>query len=598
MGFVGSYTAASLTTQPTLSTTATSTSLVSGSPYTITVSGAVDADYTISYVSGSLTVTQATPTVTVTDAGGLYTGSTYPATDTVAGVVSGVDSTPAASLESVTPSLTYYSGATTTGTPLSGAPSSVGTYTVLASFAGSSDYTSGSASTIFIISSSAATPTVIVSDAGGTYKGAGFAATATVNGSSSLQGVAPTFTYYNGTTAGGSASSSAPIHVGTYTVVASFAGSANYTSAQSSPATFSITTAPLTVTANNQTKVYGAALPTFSASYSGFQGSDTSASLTTQPMLSTTATITSTVSGNPYPITVSGAVDPDYTISYVAGSLTVTAATTSVSSTVSTATTTYGQSVTLTATVSASPTPNEGKVTFAIGGTTVGTASVVSGVAQLATATLPTGTDEITVTYSDSRGNYASTIPAVGATSTIFTAAGVGNYSGDGGPATQATLNNPKGIVVDAAGDVFIADALNNVIREVNHATGVITTVVGNGTAGYNGDNIAATAAEINSPQGLALDSAGDLFIADQNNQRIREVNATTGIITTVAGTGVAGFNSDNIRATAAKLYNPSAIAIDSAGDLIIADDSNGRIREVNKGTGVITTIAGNGLGG
>ncbi len=502
--------------------------------------------------------------------------------------------------------VTFLNGTTTLGTaPVSNSVAtlnvttiSAGNPAVTAVYSDSYFNFANSTSPVVDVNASQATPSVTVSDASGTYKGSGFAAASLVNGGASLEGGAPTYTYYTGTTASGSGSSTAPVHVGTYTVVASFAGSTDYASAQSNPATFTISPAPLTITANNQTKVYGAALPTLTASYTGFLGSDTSASLTAQPTLSTTATATSAVAGNPYPITVSGAVDPDYTISYVAGSLTVTAAPTTISLTASAATINSGQSVTLTATVSASPTPNEGTVTFASRGTTLGTVSVVAGVAQIAVATLLTGTDAVNATYSDSSGNYASSIPVLGPTSTIIKAAGAGNYSGDGGPATQATLHDPYGEVMDAAGDIFIADSYNNVVREVNHATGVITTVAGTGTYGYNGDNIVATAAELSDPVGLALDAAGDLFISDESNQRIREVNAATKVITTVAGNGGAGFSGDNVQATATELYYPAGIAIDSAGDLLIADYDNNRIREVNKATGVITTVAGNGTQG
>ena len=128
---------------------------------------------------------------------------------------------------------------------------------------------------------------------------------------------------------------------------------------------------------------------------------------------------------------------------------------------------------------------------------------------------------------------------------------------------------------MDAAGDLFIADTGNNVIREVNHATGVITTVAGNGTDGYSGDNGPATAAELDDARGVAVDAAGDLFIADTGNNVIREVNHATGVITTVAGNGTAGYSGDNGPATAAELDCPAGVAVDAAGDLFIADTDN-----------------------
>jgi hypothetical protein len=270
---------------------------------------------------------------------------------------------------------------------------------------------------------------------------------------------------------------------------------------------------------------------------------------------------------------------------------------TTISLAASVATVGYGQSVTLTATVSGSPTPNEGTVTFTNGATTLGTVSVSSGVAKLVVASLPAGSNVIDAAYSDSSGNYASSMTTAGPGSAIIAIAGVptSKYLGDGGPATLAILNNPNGVAIDSAGDVFFADTNNDVVREVNQATGVITTVAGTGTAGYSGDHGAATAAELDEPIGLALDSVGDLFIADSLNERIREVNASTGVITTVAGTGTANYTGDGGQATAATLWGPQGIAIDSAGNLYIADDINDVVREVNHASQVITTLAGNG---
>jgi len=172
---------------------------------------------------------------------------------------------------------------------------------------------------------------------------------------------------------------------------------------------------------------------------------------------------------------------------------------------------------------------------------------------------------------------------------------GVPAYSGDNGPAISAHLNNPSAVAVDSHGDIFIADAANNVIREVNGTTGVITTVAGTGTAGYSGDNGQATSAQLKDPIGVAVDSAGDLFIADAGNYVIREVNGATHVITTVAGNGTAGYGGDTGPATNAQLDDPTAVAVDSSGDLYIADAGNYVIREVNGAAHVITTVAGDG---
>jgi sugar lactone lactonase YvrE len=188
----------------------------------------------------------------------------------------------------------------------------------------------------------------------------------------------------------------------------------------------------------------------------------------------------------------------------------------------------------------------------------------------------------------------------VRATGNITTVAGngTGGYAGDGGPATAAKLYYPSGVALDASGNIYIADNYNHRIREVSQATGTITTIAGNGTGGYGGDGGPATSAKLYYPQGVAVDANGNVFIADYFNQRIREVAQATGIITTFAGTGSVGAGGDGGPATSAQLYCPSAIAFDASGNVFIADTSNNRIREVVKSTGNITTFAGNGVSG
>jgi hypothetical protein len=180
----------------------------------------------------------------------------------------------------------------------------------------------------------------------------------------------------------------------------------------------------------------------------------------------------------------------------------------------------------------------------------------------------------------------------------ISTVAGdrIAGYSGNGGPATSAELDYPAGVAVDAAGDLFIADTHNQVIREVLHANGEILTVAGNGTAGYSGDGGKATSAELFDPAGVAVDGAGDVFIADSYNSVVRKVN-TSGIISTIAGTGLAGYSGDGKLATKAELNTPTGVAVDRAGDLFIADQYNNVVREVNT-SGIITTVAGTGSHG
>jgi len=192
--------------------------------------------------------------------------------------------------------------------------------------------------------------------------------------------------------------------------------------------------------------------------------------------------------------------------------------------------------------------------------------------------------------------NRVIKVDASGQATMFAGASAVGGFSGDGGPAASASLDTPVGVAVDSAGNVYIADLANQRIRKVNAATGVITTVAGNGTKGFSGDGGPAVNASLNDPRGVAVDSAGNVFIADFVNQRVRKVDAT-GEITTVAGNGTQGFNGDGVLAVNANLNDPRAVAVDSAGNLYIADQSNRRVRKVDA-AGVITTVAGNGVGG
>lgn len=166
-------------------------------------------------------------------------------------------------------------------------------------------------------------------------------------------------------------------------------------------------------------------------------------------------------------------------------------------------------------------------------------------------------------------------------------------YTGDGGPATRAELRFPFGVAVDGAGNLFISDSANYVIRRVDLTSGIITTVAGTGDRGFRGDGGLAIRAQLAGPQGLAVDQSGNLFIADRDNNRVRRVDAATGIIATVAGTGTVGFSGDGGPATSARLAFPGGVAVDSAGNLFIADTDNDRIRRVDAQTSVITTVAG-----
>jgi hypothetical protein len=312
----------------------------------------------------------------------------------------------------------------------------------------------------------------------------------------------------------------------------------------------------------------------------------------------------------------------------------------------------FGQAEVFTAKVVANPpssnTPTGGTVTFSNGGTPIGTASLVNGIASLSTI-LPIGASSVTASYSGTStfgssssttsagyifneagsGTYGSTnlsggnvqataadfanpfAVAVGPTGTIYIAdtfndvidavnpstgvvTVIAGTPGTTGPASSGMLFDPRGLALDG-NQLFIADRDNNAVEELNLTTGSLTTVAGNGTYGDAGDGGAATSAELASPSAVAVNSVGnELFIADTFNDAIREVNLATGIITTVAGTlGTSGYSGDGGPATAAKLFDPTGVVLDNAANIYISDSDNEVVREVHASTGVITTIAG-----
>ena len=199
---------------------------------------------------------------------------------------------------------------------------------------------------------------------------------------------------------------------------------------------------------------------------------------------------------------------------------------------------------------------------------------------------------------------------------TPVTPSGCSGYSGDGGLATSASLNGPLAVTVDSSGDIFIADTNNYVIRRISAATGIISTVAGNGTEGYSGDGTSATSAQLKQPFDLAVDSSGDIFIADYDNSVVREVSAATGNISTFAGVavpdpyqvgqmiGFPAYCGDGYPATDAEFGNrmggpwAAGLATDSSGNVFLADTGNSAIREISATTGIITTVAGNGFAG
>ncbi len=178
--------------------------------------------------------------------------------------------------------------------------------------------------------------------------------------------------------------------------------------------------------------------------------------------------------------------------------------------------------------------------------------------------------------FTDEEPNFPSETPHIlkvtpqGSTS-IVAGGGPDGFSGDNGPATEAALNAPQGLAVDAVGNIYVADNGNNRVRKID-TTGTITTIAGNGKFEFSGDNGPAISAGLN-PFDLALDSTGDLFVVDQLNNRVRKI-APNGTITTVVGTGLAGYSGDGGPATQARLNVPSGIALDSFGNMYIADET------------------------
>ena len=178
---------------------------------------------------------------------------------------------------------------------------------------------------------------------------------------------------------------------------------------------------------------------------------------------------------------------------------------------------------------------------------------------------------------------------------TTFAGTGIAGFNGDGRQAKTATLSYPNGIIFDSAGNMILADEANNRIRRISRS-GIISTIAGTGVAGYSGDGGPATLAELNQPWSLIMDATGNLYFSDAANQVVRKID-TTGIITTVAGNGIAGYGGDGGPAIQASLNTPSGVAVDTIGNLYIADRFNHRVRIVDP-TGIINTFAGNGIQG
>ena len=209
------------------------------------------------------------------------------------------------------------------------------------------------------------------------------------------------------------------------------------------------------------------------------------------------------------------------------------------------------------------------------------------------------GINNLTVTVWDQLGNSASAVLTINYDPGPFikrvAGAGTRGFNLETGSAASAQLWSPETVAIDLSGNLFIADTGNHRIRKVAR-DGTITTFAGNGQIGSRGDGGQAVNAEFNSPNGVVVDASGVVYVADTNNHRVRRI-APSGVITTIAGTGIDGFSGDGGAAMAAKLDTPVGLALDGAGNLFIADAGNHRVRKLNLSTGVISTAAGNGYG-
>ncbi len=220
---------------------------------------------------------------------------------------------------------------------------------------------------------------------------------------------------------------------------------------------------------------------------------------------------------------------------------------------------------------------------------------------SIVTGTTSTGTGVFTGTGTGvftSTGTGASTGTGTSATTStavvsLYAGTGTAGYSGDGGAATSAMLNHPYGGAIDSAGNIYVADTFNSVVRKVT-PSGIISTFAGNGVYGFSGDGGAATSAKLSSPSAVAVDNSGNVYIADMDSVVIRKVN-TSGVISTIAGTpGVNGNSGDGGAATSARMMPPFGVAVDSSGNVFIATPQSNSVRKVSS-SGIMSTYAGNG---
>ncbi len=538
--------------------------------YTVLASFSGSTDYTAAAASTTFTISNTSTTVSVTDNSGTYTGSAFTATS--------------ASIEGVTPTLTYYSGSSATGAALSGAPTTVGTYTVLASFSGSTDYVSGTASTTFTISP-ASTITSLSASLFSVSYGQSDSLTATV--SSSVMVSEGSVTFYDGSTdlgtepvSGGTATLMTTLPLsGTNNLTASFSDSLGNFASSSTGASAGIIN---TVAGSN----YGDGGPATAANFNRAvdvavdSAGDVyvldSNHYSVREINAVTGVIT-TVAGNGIDNNAGdGGPATAASLNYQPEAIALDSA---------------GDLFIAGGFLLREVNHSTGIINTIAGG---GGSSPGTGVAATAAGFGDLSPSGVAVDAAGdvflTVGNQVFEIKTGTTVLTLVAGNGTNGYSGDGSQGTAAELNGPGGLAVDSSGNLYIYDGNNNRIREVNLASGIITTVVGNGNGNSSGNGGPATAASFSGLGGLALDSAGDIFLTDGNT--VREVVRSTGIINAVAGNG--NFGHTDGPGTAAEFYQPSGLAIDSSGNIYVADVGSGYIRKINT-SDVVSTIGGDG---
>lgn len=557
-----------------------------------------------------------------------------------------------------TGSISFYDGSTLLGSgTISGSAAtyttsalSIGNHNITASWPGNSQYDPVTSSAILqAVNASGVTVTVASSNNPSTY-GESITFTATIS-----SGPTGSITFYDGTTSIGTGAiigttatlTTGSLVAGTHSITASWAGNSSYGASTSSAITQTVSkiTPSLTVSASQNPSSSGQSV-TFTANISnGLTGTITfydgssaigtgtisggEATLTTSSLVVGSNSITASWPGSStYNAVTSAAITQTVDSSGSSGSGTIN----SFAGTGTKGCTGNGQTAT-SATLSqpmGAHTDASGNVYFAdyscatISKISNGTITTVAGNGHEGSggdggaptsAKLDYPTD-VTVDASgnlyiaDAGNSRVRVVNTQGASITVFgvtvaagtiaTVAGNGSYgySGDNGPATSADLSYPSGLALDSAGNLYIADFQAKVVRMVAAGTGTISTVAGTGTGGYTGDGNSATSAEINGVEFVAVDGDGNIYLPDQYDNVIRQVSTTMHDINTIVGNGSSGYAGDGGAALSAKLHTPEQVALDAQGNLYFADTGNNVIRTVNAGSHIISTVAGNGTAG